>query len=113
MKPDADNEFEGELRQAFERRPAPPGMKRRLLERRAINRRRTFWARPTLLTWQRLAASFAIVAVLAGVMEWRILDQRRKEEMARQEVFTALRITSRALNQMNTQLAAHNRAAQD
>jgi hypothetical protein len=112
MKPDADNEFEQELRQALERRPAPPGMKRRLLERRALNRR-TFWARPTFLTWQRLAASLAMVAVLAGVMEWRILDQRRKEEMARQEVFTALRITSRALNQMNTQLAAHNRAAQD
>ena len=40
---------------------------------------------------------------------WRHADEVRKGEEARQQVLTALRITSHALNQMNAQLAAHNR----
>jgi len=84
-----EDEFERELRQAFARRPAPPSLKR------------------------RLTASVALTAALAGGVQWRIIDQRRKEEAARAQVFLALRITSHALNQMNARLAAHHRGGQD
>ncbi|MGA2168370.1 MAG: hypothetical protein ABSG62_09165 [Terracidiphilus sp.] len=101
-------DFERELRQAFERRPAPPGLKRRLMEKRRAQR-----PHRTVVFWQRLAASIVLAAVLAGGVVWRNLEERRKGEAARQQVLTALRITTRALNQMNTRLAAHGRAAQE
>jgi hypothetical protein len=113
MKFEPGDEFEQELRQAFERRPAPPGMKRKLMERRLTDGRRASQMQHSFVTWQRLAASVALLAVLAGGAEWRKREERRKEEAAREQVLTALRITSRALNQMNTRLAAHGRATQD
>jgi hypothetical protein len=105
---ESNDDFERELRQAFERRPAPPGLKRKLMERRRVKRpqRLPMW-------WPRLAASIVLVAALAGGIALRQREERRKEEAARQQVMTALRITAHALNQMNAQLAAHSRAAQE
>lgn len=108
MEMDPMDEFEQELRGAFERRPAPPSLKRRLMEKRRATRAARPW-----VTWQRLAASLALTAVLAGGVEWRIVEERRKEEAAREQVLTALRITSHALNQMNARLAARRRGTQD
>ena len=58
-----------------------------------------------------------LAAVLAGGVAWRThedrLEERARGEAARQQVLTALRITSHALNQMNMQLAAHRRDGQD
>jgi hypothetical protein len=105
---DPMEEFERELRGAFERRPAPPSLKRRLMEKRRATRSVRPW-----VTWQRLAASLALTAVLAGGIEWRIVEERRREEAAREQVLTALRITSHALNQMNARLAARRRGTQD
>jgi len=102
------DEFERELQQALSRRPAPPSLKRRLMEKR----RGTPLVRPWV-TWQRLAASLALTAVLAGGVGWRIVEDRRKEEAAREQVLTALRITSHALNEMNARLAARRRGTQD
>src|ERR1700691_3170355 len=100
------DDFEHELRQAFERRPAPPGLKRRLMERGLMDKRRQLREQRPFFTWQRLAASVALTAILAGGVEWRIVEERRKEELARRQGLTALRITSRAPNQMNARLAA-------
>jgi len=108
-----EDEFERELRQAFARRPAPPSLKRRLMERGVLKMKRTVPVERSFVTWQRLAASVALTAALAGGVQWRIIDQRRKEEAARAQVFLALRITSHALNQMNARLAAHHRGGQD
>ena len=110
------DEFERELRQAFERRPAPPGLKRRLRERGLLGGGlkgglRTVPARRTFVPWQLLAACAALMAVLAGGVEWRHVEQVRKEEAAREQVETALRITSQALNRMNARLASHHHAA--
>ena len=102
------DEFEREMRQAFERRPAPPGLKRKLMEKR-----RTRKSYDSFFTWQRLAASLVLTAVLAGGFEWRNIQERRKEEAAREQVMTALRITSHALNRMNARLAARRRSTQD
>jgi len=102
------DDFERELRQAFERRPAPSGLKSKLMQRRRAQRS----LHPAIL-WQRLAASIALAAVVAGGFAWRKREERRKGEAARQQLFTALRITNRALNHMNTQLAAHRQATQE
>lgn len=105
------DEFEDQLRRAFERRPAPPSLKRRVMEQRQW--RRTQHLRRRTVIWQRLAASFVVAALLGGGLVWRHAEEQRKGEEARQQVLTALRITSRALNQMNARLAARNRADQE
>ncbi len=99
--------FERELKQAMERRPAPPSLKRRILQQRSMRRHRTRTGHT--MWWQRLAASVLLVGVIAGGYSWRQVEDRRKGEEARQQVLTALRITNRALNDMNRRLAARNR----
>ena len=107
------DEFEIELKQALERRPAPPGLKRRLLVQRAA-RTRQREARSSLVLWQRLAASVVLVAALAGGLGWRRHEEeQRKGEQARQQVLTALRITSHALDHAQAQLAAHDRDSEN
>jgi hypothetical protein len=101
------DDFERELRQSFERRPAPPSLKRKIMERR----RRASERQGHSVLWRRLAACLVVAAVLGGAAEWgwHIREERRQGEAARQQVLTALRITSRALDHMNLQLAAHDR----
>jgi uncharacterized protein YlxW (UPF0749 family) len=109
MEPEGENEFERELKQAFARRPAPPSLKRKVMEKRRAAQAQRSW-----MTWQLMAASLLFFAMLAGAgAEWKMREEHRQEEAARTQVLTALRITHRALNQMNTQLAAHGREAQD
>ncbi len=91
------DEFERELAQAFERRPAPPSLKRKLMERR--RRQNTERLRFRAVMWQRLAASVLLAAALGGGFAWRNREEQRKGEAARQQVMTALRITSHALDQ--------------
>jgi hypothetical protein len=99
-------EFEQELRQALERRPAPVSLKGRIMARRGTRK-----PRGHRVMWQRLAAALALAAVLGGAAEWEghVREERRRGEAARQQVLTALRITGHALDQMNKQLAAHGR----
>ena len=108
MEFEPNEEFERELRQALQRRPAPPGLKSKLMERR-----RARGSKPISAIWQRLAASIVLVAALAGGFAWRNREEQRKDEAARQQVLTALRITAHALNQMNAQLAAHSHVPQE
>ena len=108
-EPEMD-EFERELHQAMERRPAPPSLKRRILQQR--NMRRTERVQRHTIWWQRLAASVLLVGVIAGGYSWRQAEDKRKGEQAKQQVLTALRITNRALNDMNRRLAARNRTDQ-
>jgi len=108
LKVEPIDEFEQELHQAFERRPAPPGLKRKLMARRSARA-----PRHISVIWERLAASIVLVAALAGGIALRQREAQREEEAARQQVMKALRITAHALNQMNAQLAAHSRAAQE
>ena len=103
--------FEQELRSGLKRRPVPAELKARILARvRAEARRRgrlepkpRFWMR----RWQPAVASLVLLALLAGVGAWRAAEERRKGEEARAEVMTALRVTSRALDKMNRNLASH------
>ena len=103
-----DEDFERELKQAMERRPAPPNLKRHILERRGI--RRTERVHIHTMWWQRLAASLLLAAVVAGGYGWRQMEERRKGEEAKQQVITALRITNQVLNNMNRKLVTRERA---
>ena len=106
------DDFELELRQALERRPAPPSLKRRIMAQRAARTRQQTIRVPSVL-WQRLAASVVLVAALGGGLAWRQHEEeRRKGEEARQQVLTALRITSHALDHVQAQLSARNRGSQ-
>jgi hypothetical protein len=51
--------------------------------------------------------------MLGGLMQWQLqrAEDRRRGEEARRQVMTALRVTQRALNEMNLRLAAHSRNA--
>jgi len=105
---DKMNGFEDELRQAFLRRPAPPSLKRRILDQRA--QRRTAQTRNRAVFWQRIAAAFVLAAGIGGGFTWHYVDQQRKGEAAREQVLTALRITNRTLDQIQARLAARDRA---
>ena len=103
--------FEKELRQALQRRPAPPSLKRKVMERRgaaSMARQHYRW-----LMWQRLAAGMVLAAILGGAMTWQLqrAEERRKGEEARRQVMTALRVTGRALNELNQRLMERNRNA--
>jgi hypothetical protein len=102
------DDFEQELRQAFARRPAPPGLKRRLMENRRAQQ-----SRAPAFPWQRIAAVIVLSAVLSGAAAWHKREEQRKGEAVRQQVLTALRITNHALNHMNKQFAAHGRVSQE
>lgn len=120
MDPEEMDEFERELRQALERRPAPPGLKRRLMAQRQANAARTGWR--TWLgklgngrAWAPAAAALLLVALAGGGVRWQLerqQEQRRGEE-AREQVLTALRITNHALNEVQVRLAEHDRHAQE
>lgn len=107
-QPEQIDEFEQELRQAMDRRPAPPSLKHRILEKRGVRRKErvhtyTVW-------WQRLAASVLLAAVVGGGYSWRQIEERRRGEEAKQQVMTALRITNQVLSNMNRKLVEHDRA---
>jgi hypothetical protein len=98
------DDFERELKMALERRPAPPTLKGRVMERRGQRRRPQ-----RSLIWMRLAATLLIVALLGGGLRWGLQEreERRQGEEARRQVMIALRITGKALNQVNTRITAH------
>jgi len=102
-----NNELERELRTAFERRPAPPSLKRKIMERR--RQQNTERVRHRMIFWQRLAASVLLACAIGGAFAWHNAEERRKGEAAREQVYTALRIANRALSQMNAQLQDRNR----
>jgi hypothetical protein len=109
-------EFERELRQALERRPAPPGLKRRLMAQRSANAARRGWrawwgSAGHGRGWATATAALLLLAMAGGGVRWE-LDKRQEErrgEAAREQVMTALRITGHALNQVQTRLAEHDR----
>lgn len=109
MKREPLDDFEQELQRALERRPAPPTLKRRVMDERARRMRQGMRVLPPMHSWMRIAASLLVIAILAGTAEWGIQRQqeRRRGEEARRQVMIALRITGRELNQVRTRLATH------
>ncbi len=108
-----EDQFERELKQALERRPAPPGLKTRIMAARRERRQETLHSHSLL--WMRLAATLLIVALIGGAVRWdyQRIQERRRGEQARQQVLTALRITSHALDLVQQRLSARNRGNGD
>lgn len=102
---DGMSEFERQVGEALVRRPAPPGLKRRILTERA--RRAEIARHSHSRLWMRLAASILLVGILAGVGLWqyRREEERRKGEEVRRQVILALGITARALDHVQERLA--------
>lgn len=107
-QPEQIDDFERELKQALERRPAPPSLKRRIMQQRST--RRTERLHIHAIWWQRLAASVLLAGVVAGGYSWRHIEEERKGEEAKQQVLTALRITNHVLNDMNRHLVEHDKS---
>jgi hypothetical protein len=103
-------EFEQKLRMALQHREAPLGMKQRVLAR-ARERRQTQRGRFWMV--QRIAASAVLAVMVGGFFAYRQVEERAAEqkrgEQAREEVFTALRITSKTLGRVNERLVVNSR----
>ena len=121
--------FEQRLRVAIERRAAPAGLKQRVLAEAARRRQRQSWLPGRRFSagrgmqgqggegrgWmlQRIAAS-ALLAVLFG--GFAVYERHQKQvaellrgEEAREQVLTAMRITTRTLGRVNARLADESR----
>jgi hypothetical protein len=104
------DEFERELRRSLERQPAPASLKRKVMEQRRQQRAqvrfsRTSAAQRSRMIWfERIAASLVVASVAGSAVAGHYAIERRKGEEAKQQVFTALRITNHAIQVMNRQL---------
>ena len=111
---DQTDDFERELREGLKRRPAPPSLKRKVMERRGQNRgqiqsiRSATRQRNRMIWLERIAASLVLAGVAGSAVVGHYAVERRKGEEAKQQVFTALRITNHALGQVGAQLAEHD-----
>jgi hypothetical protein len=103
------DEFERELRQSLERQPAPASLKRKVMERRWHERSRQ---RTRMIWLERIAASLVVAGVAGSAVAGHYAIERRKGEEAKQQVFTALRITNHAIQVMNQQLQERDKGSQ-
>jgi hypothetical protein len=112
------DQFEQDLQQVLERRPAPPSLKRKIMEQRAARQARgTWWQRlwapfhAHTRIWVQVTATLILVALLGGGVKLGVekREEDRRGEEAKQQVMTALKITSKALNQVHVRLAEHDR----
>lgn len=112
------DEFESELRASFEREPAPASLKRRVMEQRRQDRARLELSRTAarqrarMIWFERIAASLVVASVAASALVGHYAIERRKGEEAKQQVFTALRITNHAFQVMNEQLQERDKDSQ-
>jgi len=103
------DEFERELSEALQRQPAPASLKRKVMEQRWHERSRQ---RSRMIWFERIAASLVVASVAGSAVAGHYAIERRKGEEAKQQVFTALRITNHAFQVMNRQLQERDKNAQ-
>jgi hypothetical protein len=109
------DDFEEQLKRSFQRWPAPPSLKHRLMENRRRRKERPRWfalPREVLVAVSLCVFAGVFAALYGGIASYHA-EQQRKGEAACRQVMTALRITNHALNHMNKQLAAHGRGSQE
>ena len=110
-KPDLNDEqqmaeFERKLRLAMRHRAAPLGMKARVLAR-ARERRQAHRGWGWMV--QRVAASAVLAALVGGFAVYHQNEEKRKGELAREQVMMAFRITNRTLDRVNQRLVENSR----
>lgn len=118
MQDEQIDEFERELRESLERQPAPASLKRKVMERRWQNRAQLHLSgastrqRSRMIWFERIAASLVVAGVAGSAVAGHYAIERRKGEEAKQQVFTALRITNHAFQVMNRQLQERDKDSQ-
>jgi formate-dependent nitrite reductase membrane component NrfD len=68
--------------------------------------------RSRMIWFERIAASLVMAGVAGGALVGHYAIERRKGEEAKQQVFTALRVTNHALQVMNAQLQERDKSSQ-
>jgi hypothetical protein len=110
-------EFERELSRSLERQPAPASLKRKVMDARQ-NRAQLRLTGPSarqrsrMVWFERIAASLVLAGVAGGAVVGHYAIERRKGEEAKQQVFTALRVTNHAFEVMNEQLRERDKDSQ-
>jgi anti-sigma-K factor RskA len=106
--PGPSDEFEKELREHLQPRPAPPGFAERVMTRVPARQARPRWQlrfSQALWRWAAVAAVLA-VTVFGGIEHDR--QQRIAGERARAQVLLALRITGTTLQQVQSKVSQDN-----
>ena len=103
------DEFERDLLESLERQPAPASLKRKVMEQRWRQRKHQH---ARMIWFERIAASLVVAAVAGSAVAGHYAIERRKGEEAKQQVFTALRITNHAIQVMNRQLQERDKDSQ-
>jgi hypothetical protein len=104
------DDLERELREGLRRQRAPASLKPKVMDRRAQNRgqiqsiRSATRQRNRMVWLERIAASLVLAGVAGSAVVGHYAVERRKGEEAKQQVFTALRITNHAFKVMNDRL---------
>jgi hypothetical protein len=111
------DDFENELRDSLKREPAPASLKRKVMEgrqnRAQLHLTRTSARQRSRMIWfERIAASLVLAGVAGGAVVGHYAIERRKGEEAKQQVFTALRVTNHAFEVMNAQLQERDKNSQ-
>jgi len=111
------DDFENELRDSLKRESAPASLKRKVMEgrknRAKLRLSHTSGRQRSRMIWfERIAASLVLAGVAGGAIVGRYAIERRKGEEAKQQVFTALRVTNHALQVMNAQLQERDKNSQ-
>jgi hypothetical protein len=111
------DEFEKELRESLKRQPAPASLKCKVMEgrqnRAQLHLSRTSARQRSRMIWfERIAASLVLAGVAGGAVMGHYAIERRKGEEAKQQVFTALRVTNHAIEVMNAQLQERDKNSQ-
>jgi hypothetical protein len=110
-----DAELEQELQAVFARQDAPAGLKQRILQARESNARKLLSIEHPRkgVQWHlmaRLAATVLIAAGVGGALVAHHMDEERKAENARKQLYLALQITNHAMHHVHDRLALKSRS---
>ena len=111
------DDFENELRDSLKREPASASLKRKVMEARQnrvhLHLTRTSARQRSRMIWfERIAASLVLAGVAGGAVVGHYAIERHRGEEAKQQVFTALRVTNHAFEVMNEQLQRRDKSSQ-
>ena len=111
------DEFERELHESLRHQPAPTSLKRKVMDRRDARRPAPVAGarhqHSRMIWFERIAASVVLAGVAGSAAVGHYAVERRKGEEAKQQVFTALRITNHAFQVMNAQFEQQDRVSHD
>jgi len=99
------NEFEEQVREGLQREDPPAGFADRVMQRIAEDGAGKVIPMRARSVWRQWAVAAALLVIIGGgVMEQRHREQEIAGEQAREQVMTALQITSAQLQRVNERI---------